>query len=213
MKRIKRMVSAVLCAVMLFSMASCSSTDETKRRRDRDDDERTTEASKHEGGDMASNDLGETALPSAIIYDYDPDFTFTTTDRDGNVYDENIFAEAHLTMINFWEPWCGPCVNEMPDLELLYENYKDNGLQIIGVYSESGMESDVDRILKDCGTSYPILKYTSEFAQFDSGYVPTTVFVDGQGHVITMSDGEKYIVGSKDYRSWEITVNRLLSGH
>ena len=222
MKNIKKFISAALCAAMVLS-AACSTTDETERKRHDDDDRKSTEASKIEdgssggsgdsGGIDISGDLVITPIPGTDFTaseDFDPDFTFVTTDREGNVWDESVFASAKLTMVNFWEPWCGPCIGEMPDLERLYEDYRDQGFQIIGVYSETGMESDVDTILKDCGTSYPILKYTAEFSVFDSGYVPTTIFVDGQGHLITMRNGDQSVIGSKSYAEWESLIRSLM---
>ncbi len=136
-------------------------------------------------------------------------FTFTTTDRDGNTWDESVFAGYALTMINFWEPWCGPCVREMPDLQKLQENYADRGLLILGVYSTDGMEADVDSVLKSSGVTYPILHYTEAFERFESGYVPTTIFVDREGNVLSGSEGELYI-GSNSYEAWAEIVEGLL---
>ena len=87
-------------------------------------------------------------------------------------------------------------------------------------------------ILKDAGISYPILKYTGNFKIFESGYVPTTVFVDGQGHVLypemTVKEradaadeiaklGSKaysqygaLYVGSESYEGWESIVAKLM---
>ena len=136
---------------------------------------------------------------------FDPDVTFTTTDREGNSVDETIFAGASLTILNFWEPWCGPCVQEMPELEKLYEDYREKGLQIVGVYSTTGMEADVDEVLDYAGTTYPILHYADAFDTFQTGYVPTTVFINGQGQVV----GDT-VIGSKSYGQWEILVQDLM---
>jgi thiol-disulfide isomerase/thioredoxin len=113
-------------------------------------------------------------------------------------------------MINFWEPWCGPCIAEIGDLERLYEDYSDKGFQIIGVYSEQTMENEVDEILRENNVSYPVLHYTSEFDRFQSGYVPTTVFVDRQGKVLAMSDGTGCIIGSNTYSDWAAIIENLI---
>jgi thiol-disulfide isomerase/thioredoxin len=191
----KKLLSLILCGTMVLSLASCSSSKP----------EETVNTTN--GTTTAASKSTEAVVTGK---DFDPDFTFRTTDRLGNEWTETAFASNKLTMINFWEPWCGPCVKEMPDLELLYEAYKDKGFQIIGVYSETHMESEVAGILKNKNISYPILNYTDEFARFNTGYVPTTVFVDGNGHIIKMDDGTESIVGSNSYEGWETIIKQYL---
>lgn len=190
----KKILSVILCGAIALSIASCSGSD----------------VKPASGTDVTTSSGATEKASVSTDADFSPDFTFKTTDRAGNTYDESIFASAKLTMINFWEPWCGPCVKEMPDLELLYEAYKDKGFQIIGVYSETHMESEVAGILKNKNISYPILNYTDEFARFNTGYVPTTVFVDGNGHIIKMDDGAESIVGSNTYEGWETIIKQYL---
>ena len=130
---------------------------------------------------------------------------FSTTDRDGNTWDESALADYSLIMLNFWEPWCPPCVGEMPDLEKLSQTYAERGLLILGVYATPDVEDDVDAVLADCGTSYPILHYCAAFDAFQSGYVPTTVFLNAAGETV----GETY-VGSRSYAAWAEIVEGLL---
>ena len=180
-------------------------------------------------------EASETPEPSPEVQEpeeiagYEPDFRFSTTDRDGETYDERIFAGQTLTMINFWEPWCGPCVGEMPDLEKLYQTYRDRGFLILGVYATPGMEEDVDAVLEQTGASYPILHYTEAFDAFETGFVPTTLFVDGEGHILRhtaekeilkmLTDyniegadekAESLYIGSMDYAGWEAIVQEGL---
>lgn len=201
----KKIISLVLIASMILAISACDSTDETKRTR-RDDET-------HSGQKIDSDSITvteESDKPvTTVNADFDPDFTFSVTDRDGNTWDESVFSSYNLTMINFWEPWCGPCVGEIPDLEKLYEDYKDMGFQIIGVYSETAMEGEVDQIIRDSGVTYPILHYSSEFDKFQTGYVPTTIFVDGEGHILTVQ-GEDSVVGSKTYNDWAKIIEKLL---
>ncbi len=141
---------------------------------------------------------GETALPEG----FEPDFRFSTTALDGAPVNESILAGRALTMINFFEPWCPPCIAELPDLEKLYETYAPQGFQILGVFST---EEGTEAVVADAGLSYPVLYYVPEFDEFQTGYVPTTIFVDGEGHVV----GETQI-GSNSYEGWEAIVRELL---
>ena len=84
------------------------------------------------------------------------------------------------------------------ELEALYEDYRDRGFLILGIYSAEGQEADVDKVLEDSSTSYPILRYSKDFDGFQSGYVPTTVFVDGEGTILS-----ELLVGGRDYAGWE----------
>ena len=201
----KKILSVFLCMVMVLAAASCDTTEETKKTKQNGE---THSEQKIDSDKPVLIEASEIDVNSNS--GFDPDFTFTTTDRDGNTWDESTFSSYKLTMINFWEPWCGPCVGEIPDLERLYEDYKDKGFQIIGVYSEESMEEDVDEILRDSKVSYPILHYTTEFDQFQSGYVPTTIFVDGNGHVLKMPNGDPNVIGSNSYNDWASIIDKLL---
>ncbi len=154
-------------------------------------------------------DVDETETSSAS--DYSPDFTFNTTDRDGNAYDESIFAGYELTMVNFFEPWCGPCVSEMDDIEQLYEDYSSEGFMVIGVYSDTSMESELDAIISSTGVSYPVLHLDRDLARFQTGYYPTTFFVDGEGHIVTMDGTTDFLyIGAGNYDYWESVVTGYL---
>lgn len=132
-------------------------------------------------------------------------FILDTTDIDGNRVTMDDFADAKLIMINFWEPWCGPCVREMPDLEKLYEEYSDEGFMILGIYSTADMEKEVGEVLESCGTTYPILNYDDSMKGFITDYVPTTIFIDGQGNVLT----NEPIVGGQSYDDWKQIIDKM----
>ena len=199
MKKINSMILAALI-LLTGTVGACSKTEETKKRKKVEKKEEVKETQDKDEKDTEENNGG----------DFQPDILFTITDRDGNTITESVFAENELTIINFWEPWCGPCVGEMPELETIYEDSKSKGVELIGVYSTDGMEEDVEAVLADAGITYPICMYVDAFAPYQSGYVPTTIFVDKNGHVITMADGEKYIVGSNDYDSWAALIENYL---
>lgn len=214
----KKFVAMVLCLAVIMGTASCSATTENSRknRREETSSEETKKKRETEADGGTEEETEETTHDNDtnIVYSGDQ-VKFSTSDRDGNHYDESIFADYELIMINFWEPWCGPCVGEIPDLQQLYADYKDKDFLIIGVYSETTMESEVDQILNDSKVDYLILKYTSDFDKFQSGYVPTTIIVDKNGNVINTGESyqgvdESLIVGSRSYRDWEAIITRYL---
>ena len=185
----KKILSVILCGAIALSIASCSGSD----------------AKPASGTDVTTSSGATEKASVSTDADFSPDFTFKTTDRAGNTYDESIFASAKLTMINFWEPWCGPCVKEMPELQKLYETYRDRGFRILGVYSDFEYEEEMRQVVEQTGVQYPILEYVDVFNQFQTGYVPTTIFVDGSGHVV----GET-MIGSGSYDDWAAVVEELL---
>ena len=146
------------------------------------------------------------AAPDEDGYD---GLVFSAEDRGGETWDQSVFLSHKLTMINFWEPWCGPCVGEMADLQRLQDTYAERGLLILGVYQTADAEEDVDAVLSYTGVTYPILHYTQEFDAFQSGYVPTTIFVDGEGRLIGEGSSALYI-GSNSFEGWAAVVEDLL---
>lgn len=132
-----------------------------------------------------------------------PDVTFTTVDTEGNEWTDLAFADAKLTMVNFWAYWCPPCVGELPDLQKLSENYPD--LQILGV-SDKQFEADNIKTMEELGVTYPTLQVTESIEEkLNSGYIPETMFVDSEGHII----GDTF-VGSKSYQEWAAVIEDYL---
>ena len=127
---------------------------------------------------------------------------FSTTAFDGSEVDESILSEATVTMLNFFEPWCPPCIAELPELQRLYENYADKGFNLIGVYST---EEGTAGVLEKAGIGYPVLRYVPAFDAFQTGYVPTTVFLGASGEQL----GET-VIGARSYEQWEEIVKGLL---
>ena len=145
--------------------------------------------------------------------DFAPDITFSTTDaRSGAEVDEKIFAGYKLTMVNFWEPWCGPCVGEMPDLQKIYSERNDDShdFNLIGAFET---KEDSEEIMEECGITYTMLDYVMEFDVLQTDYVPTTVFFDGNGKIVysdLADEGNCFFIGSRSYQEWNNIIDALL---
>ncbi len=58
-------------------------------------------------------------------------------------------------VLNFWATWCTACLVEMPELELLHQQFRDRGVRVIGISLDEGRPSEmVDTFLKARGVTY-----------------------------------------------------------
>jgi peroxiredoxin len=71
-----------------------------------------------------------------------------------------------VVLVNFWATWCPPCRKEMPDMEALYQRFKDQGLVILGISDEDA--SKVSAYIAAHKVEYPIL--------LDAGRTVNTLF-------------------------------------
>ena len=140
---------------------------------------------------------------------------FDALDLDGNpVSSADIFSRNKLTVINIWGTFCGPCINEMPDLEVLNGRLAEKGCEIIGIVCDvSGSADtkhieDAKEIISDTGVSYLNLIPWDGFDEaLPAEYIPTTYFVDSEGRLV----GEP-AVGSRGADEYEALIDAVLAG-
>ena len=118
-----------------------------------------------------------------------PDFTLASNQG------KNIrLAElrGNVVMVNFWASWCGPCRQEMPLLEELYQRYERAGFTILGVNAEPD-PADAAKILKDIPVSFPVLYDTeSQVSQlYKVEAMPSTILIDRSGQMRYLHLGYK----------------------
>lgn len=143
--------------------------------------------------------------------------TFETTDINGSSYTESIFSEYDLTLVNLFATWCTPCVSEMPELEQLYQDLKDQGVGIIGFaldtvdsagQTDESAVATAQELQEKTGVTYPLLIPDSTMLNgrlSDIQAVPETFFVDKNGNIV----GDT-IIGANDYDTWKATIEEQL---
>lgn len=72
----------------------------------------------------------------------------------------NFNASKGATLVVFWETWCPHCRREVPKLQQVYDTYKPQGLQLIGLtkITKSSTEQEVTSFIAENKVSYPIAK-------------------------------------------------------
>ena len=79
---------------------------------------------------------------------------FTLTDLQGKEWHLKDL-QGKVVLVNFWATWCPPCRKEMPDLEALYEKYKNQGLLILAISDEEAAK--VGPFIAERKISYPVM--------------------------------------------------------
>jgi len=63
--------------------------------------------------------------------------------------------KGKVVLVNFWATWCPPCRKEMPDLQALYDRYKDQGFVVLSISDEEAAK--VTPFIAEHKFSYPVL--------------------------------------------------------
>ncbi len=136
---------------------------------------------------------------------------FTTTDLYGNTVTQEIFAQSDLTVVNVWATYCGPCINEMPYLGELAEEYDSSKVQIVGIPTDVYNQEYLDYALSltnETGADYTHLLMSEELYNWgltEIQYVPTTFFVNCEGEIIDT------VVGSMSKEDWKVLIDEKLA--
>jgi peroxiredoxin len=60
-----------------------------------------------------------------------------------------------VVLVNFWATWCPPCRKEMPDLDALYNKFKDQGFVVLAISDEESAK--VSPFINERKITYPVL--------------------------------------------------------
>jgi peroxiredoxin len=111
---------------------------------------------------------------------------FTLTDLGGKAWTLKE-QRGKVVVLNFWATWCPPCRKEMPDLEKLYQQFKDQGLVILAISDEDA--GKVKPFIALQKVTYPTLldpgRKVNELFQIEG--IPKTFVYDRNGKLVAQS--------------------------
>jgi cytochrome c biogenesis protein CcmG/thiol:disulfide interchange protein DsbE len=93
-------------------------------------------------------------------------------------------------LINFWATWCLPCRDEFPLMVVAYDEYRDDGLEILGIVHDDAVDG-ARRFAAGMGAEWPMLDDPDDvaFEAYTVPGMPTSYFVDAEGIVRAFSIG------------------------
>ncbi len=128
--------------------------------------------------------------PSFLVNHPAPDFELKTLDGE-RVRLQDLRGKPVL--LSFFASWCGPCRKELPSVVKLHEEFKDKGLQVLGVNDEG--KGTARHFAEKAGLTFAILDDSNEKAHRLYGVraIPTAFLIDGDGKVV------RHLRGGRDY--------------
>ena len=119
-----------------------------------------------------------------------PDFSLKDV-LQGKDYSLSQF-KGKVVVINFFTFFCGPCRDEMPDLNKINNELKGKGLQTLGIALSSD-PTQIRFLVKQLGLEYPVLTGNDKVsdAYGSISVVPTTVIIDKEGNVAQRIEGTR----------------------
>ncbi len=99
---------------------------------------------------------------------------------------------GQVALVEFWATWCKPCLEEIPVFNDLYARYRDKGLVVVGIATQSGWASDIKPEAEELKIAYPVVVGDQKVEKGFGGIwgFPTTFLVDRQGRIVRKFTGQ-----------------------
>ncbi|MDE6534465.1 MAG: TlpA family protein disulfide reductase [Muribaculaceae bacterium] len=94
---------------------------------------------------------------------------------------------GRFTIIDFWASWCNPCRQEIPGLVEIYKQYKNAGIDVLGIAVWDEV-ADTEAAIKQDGIPYPVIAIPKDKSQaitdaYGINGIPSILMIDPQGNI------------------------------
>lgn len=130
------------------------------------------------------------AVSAPVMADEASDFTLRDIDnKEVHLAD----LKGKVVVLSFWATWCGPCKEEMPHLQKMYDKYKEQGFVVLSISSDDARTaSRVKPFIRSKGFTFPVLldKQSAVTGIYNPGKtLPWTVVIGRDFNVAKVHSG------------------------
>lgn len=142
--------------------------------------------------------------------------SFKLKDLEGNEVTNEVFTDYELTIIPIWQSSCSPCITELEALNEIYKQYKDEGVNILGIaldgeVNEGGVNKVIELTELEFVNIVPDEDYMYELIELAQS-TPTAFFIDKDGNFAM-----KPKIGTSgkdgDIEEFKAIIEKLTSSH
>ncbi len=116
--------------------------------------------------------------------------------------------KGKVIFLNFWATWCTPCKEEMPCMEILYQQFKEKNFALLAISVDYGGLKPVKEYINRHHYTFPVLLDPKgrTLDLFGVKGIPTTYLIDKKGIMVAKA------VGPRDWNSPEVVslINLLI---
>jgi peroxiredoxin len=108
--------------------------------------------------------------------------------------------KGKIVFLNFWATWCGPCKEEMPSMEALYQHYKERDFLFLTISVDYGGPEPVRKFIEKHRYRFPVLfdPEGKTLDLFEISEIPATFIIDKKGKMIGR------VMGPRNWSSPEV---------
>jgi peroxiredoxin len=126
----------------------------------------------------------------------DSDYNWQLTDLEGGAVDLKDY-KGKVVFLNLWATWCPPCVGEMPEIQELYDHFKDND-QIAFLLVSNESTAKVQSFIDKREFTFPVFTTQQRSPEvFATRSIPTTFIISKNGQIKVRETGAYNWGGSK----------------
>ena len=118
------------------------------------------------------------------------DIDFDALDLQGNPFKGSIL-KGKIVFLDFWAVWCAPCITAFPTLKKMNTDFKDKGIEVVGIAVYSGTVEDINKFVEKHKLDYKIIIGDAELAErFKVIGVPSYFLLGPDGSIYKNYIGE-----------------------